>query len=71
LSNLIVTGVSNVWSFGNQKVVSQFPSLQSRFQRLSFLSAMQNLYVNKLSFCCNHLVTRLLNISKFYNLEWH
>jgi len=70
LTGLIVTGVSNAWSFVNQKVVSQLPSLQSRFQRLSFfLSALQNLYVNELSFCWNHLVTRLLNILKFYSLE--
>jgi len=33
LTSLIVTGVSSVWSFVNQKFVRQFPSLQSRFQR--------------------------------------
>ena len=45
-----MTGVSSVWSFVNQKVVTQFPSLLSRFQRISFLSALQGFYVNKLSF---------------------
>ena len=45
-----MTGISSVWSFVNQKVVTQFPRLLSRFQRISFLSALQGFHVNKLSF---------------------
>jgi len=67
LTSLIVTGVSSVWSF----VLSQFPKLLSRFQRLSFSSALQSFYVNKLSFCWNHLATRFLNFPMFYVFDWH
>jgi len=66
-TSLIVTNVSSVECFINQKDLIQFPKFLSRFQCFSFRPALQSFNVNKVSFCWTRLATIFLGLPIFYN----